>query len=304
MKTAVLIILLMTFLLTGCSQSVVPANADTEYEIPTVTITPSPTSAPVPEYIEPVFIDPAGTDIISRFIPPEGFVRVETAEGSFERYLQTLPLKADGTKVTLYDGEVKYRQVYAAILDMDIGSKDLQQCADTLIRLRAEYLYSMGRYDDINFRFVSGFEAKFSKWREGYGITVSGGTKASWYAKSSNDSSPESFSRYLEVVYTYAGTLSLIDELKDKAIEDLAIGDVFIIGGSPGHCAMVADAAVNPDTGEKVFLLVQGNMPAQEVQVVMGQKRLSPWYSADIVNILRTPEWQFSRDSLKTWPEA
>ncbi|MBN1525641.1 MAG: hypothetical protein JW904_14275 [Spirochaetales bacterium] len=49
------------------------------------------------------------------------------------------------------------------------------------------------------------------------------------------------------------------------------------------------------DGGEKIFLLAQSYMPAQEIQIVInpGSDSLSPWYSADFGPILDTPEWRF-----------
>lgn len=47
------------------------------------------------------------------------------------------------------------------------------------------------------------------------------------------------------MVFAYAGTLSLAAELKPAALQDLEAGQVFIAGGSPGHCVIVMDVAVN-----------------------------------------------------------
>lgn len=71
-------------------------------------------------------------------------------------------------------------------------------------------------------------------------------------------------------------------------------------GGSPGHAVMVADVAVNPK-GEKVFLLLQSYMPAQEIHVIKNpiDGTLSPWYSTEVIgNSFRTMEWQFDRYKL------
>ena len=63
----------------------------------------------------------------------------------------------------------------------------------------------------------------------------------------------------------------------------MRIGDVFIIGGSPGHAVIVVDMAVNPETHEKVFLLAQSYMPAQQIQLLKNNNDpdLSPWYSQE-----------------------
>ena len=81
----------------------------------------------------------------------------------------------------------------------------------------------------------------------------------------------------------------------------MRIGDVFIQGGFPGHAVMVVDMAVNGRTGEKLFLLIQSYMPAQEIHVLKNPSDSAdgPWYELDFGETLRTPEWTFSKDDLK-----
>jgi len=59
--------------------------------------------------------------------------------------------------------------------------------------------------------------------------------------------------------------------------DELKAGDVFIKGGSPGHCFIVMDVAENSQH-KKLFLLAQSFMPAQNIQVLQWQ---SPWFSMD-----------------------
>ncbi len=74
---------------------------------------------------------------------PEGYKRTEAATNSFGSYLRRIQLKKDKT-VYLYDGKKKANQsVQYAVLNVSIGLKDLQQCADAVMRLRAEYLRSI-----------------------------------------------------------------------------------------------------------------------------------------------------------------
>lgn len=47
-------------------------------------------------------------------MPPDGFSRMESETGSFAEYLQSLPLKPDGSKVKYFDGREKTRDVYMA----------------------------------------------------------------------------------------------------------------------------------------------------------------------------------------------
>lgn len=241
-----------------------------------------------------------GKTISERFLVPSGFVRVESEEESFAYYLQNLPLKPHGTNVRYFDGREKLRDVYLAVVDFTLGDRDLQQCADGVIRLRAEYLYEKERFDEIHFNFVSGFHADFTKWASGYGISVDG-NNVSWIPNSNNNGSYESFHKYLDIVFAYASTLSLEKELKEKPFEQLQVGDVFIQGGSPGHCVIVVDMAVNEETGEKIFMLAQSYMPAQDIQILKGDGEDSPWFSGNIEDTLYTPEWTFQTSDLKTW---
>jgi len=79
----------------------------------------------------------------------------------------------------------------------------------------------------------------------------------------------------------------------------IEIGDVFIQGGSPGHAIVVVDMAVNKSTNEKIFLLAQSFMPAQEFQVLDNNNgNLGPWYSDSFSDILYTPEWTFNKSDL------
>jgi len=246
-------------------------------------------------------INPEGKTLAERFKVPEGYQRTEVTVSSFGEYLRNLPLKPNGTKVKYYNGSTKFHQVYDAVIDMEIGERDLQQCADAVIRLRAEYLFHQQEYDQIHFNFTNGFNAEYVKWREGYRISVNG-NQVSWVRGSSSD--PQSyadFRKYLDLVFAYAGTLSLSQELTAKNLADMQIGDVLIQGGSPGHCVIVVDLAEQQETGEKLFMLAQSYMPAQDIQVLKNknQEELSPWYPLNFEGELETPEWTFAQSDLK-----
>ncbi len=244
-----------------------------------------------------------GATISLRLQPPAGFVRHEVPANSFADYLRHLPLKSTDAQVHLFDGRLKARQTaHAAVVDMDTGDRDLQQCADAVMRLRAEHLFSQKQYDALHFNFTNGFNAEYVKWRQGYRVKVEG-NKTEWYATNTPSTSYESFREYLNLVFMYAGTLSLSKELRPKQVKDLAIGDVFIKGGSPGHAVIVVDVAVKSGPGEKIFMLAQSYMPAQEIHVLVNpnDKELSPWYSSDFGEELQTPEWTFESEMLKSF---
>ncbi len=100
---------------------------------------------------------PAGATLAERVVPPAGFERLDAAEGSFGAWLRRLPLHPGRPPVHLYDGARKANQgAHHAVLDIDVGRRDLQQCADAVMRLRAEYLLARGRGAAVAVRFADG----------------------------------------------------------------------------------------------------------------------------------------------------
>ncbi|MCX8132172.1 MAG: DUF4846 domain-containing protein [Clostridia bacterium] len=250
-------------------------------------------------------INKDGKTIEERFLVPEGFKRTKNDAASFGQYLRTLPLKPDGSRVYYFNGEEKTREVYDAVIDMDIGKRDLQQCADAVMRLRAEYLYKNKQYYRIHFNLTNGFNAEYVKWRSGKRIKFDKNNRTFWVNKEDNSDNYKSFREYLDFVFAYAGTLSLSKELKTVSVEDMRIGDVLIQGGSPGHCVIVVDMAENEATGEKVYIFAQSYMPAQDIQVLKNNERpeISPWYYLKGSEEIFTPEWTFKTSDIKRFED-
>lgn len=246
-------------------------------------------------------IDSKGMTIQERFNTPPGFKRNPVEKNSFASYLRNLALKPAGSKVKYFNGAEKNNLVYDAVVDMDIGTKDLQQCADAVIRLKAEYFYSLCNYDAISFNLTNGFTVAYSAWMQGNRVIIKG-NQAFWKKTTLPSNTYKDFRAYLDFIFSYAGTLSLSASLHSKSINDISIGDVFITGGSPGHAEIIVDLAENK-LGEKVFLLAQSYMPAQETQILKnpGDSELTPWFSAGVTTKLVTPQWTFNIDELKTW---
>lgn len=248
-----------------------------------------------------VVIDTTGHRLSDRFPCPAGFSRQTISDSSFGTYLRQLPLKKHGAQVQTYDGRIKSSHgVYLAVVDLPIGNRDLHQCADAVMRLRAEYLYSLQQYDQIHFNFTNGFRVDYSRWIAGDRIVVQG-NNVSWRRSASPSTSASSFWKYLETIFAYAGTLSLEQELRPISPEEIQIGDVWIKGGSPGHAVIVVDLAIHEETGEKMFMLAQSYMPAQEIQILTNPHapNLSPWYHLPEGTTLQTPEWSFTTDQLR-----
>lgn len=248
---------------------------------------------------------PEGKTLEKRIAVPDGYKRIKIKKQSFEEYLRKLPLKPHGALVRFYNGEKKpNNNIYDAVVDMGIGKKNLHQCADAVMRLRADYLWHRGLFDRIHFNFTNGFRVNYSEWRKGKRIILKG-NKTYWKQRKSPSNTYRNFWKYMEVIFTYAGTYSLSKELKTIHTEDMKIGDVFIKGGFPGHAVIVVDMAVNPNTKEKIFLLAQSYMPAQEIQILKNRNnsKISPWYSINFGKVLNTPEWVFKKTDLKRFEE-
>lgn len=203
---------------------------------------------------------------------PTGYQRVPTdAWGS---YLRQLPLKKDPT-VYLYNGEKKRNQsAQYAVVDMSVGKQDLQQCADAVMRLRAEYLFAQKQYEQIVFTSNAGKKYRFTA-----------------------PYTHEHLMQYLTEVFTYCNSASLEKELKPKQMRDISIGDVFIKGGFPGHVVIVVDL-VEDKKGNKLFMLAQSYMPAQDIHVLNGE--MGPWYTAK-EGVINTPEYTFHSSQLRSF---
>jgi hypothetical protein len=241
-----------------------------------------------------------GMTILTRFNPPDRFTRKAVDSNSFANYLRNLPLKPYGTKVKYYNGNFKNSSVYEAVIDMDISDRDLQQCADAIMRLRGEYFYATKAYDQISFTLTNGFKMDYNKWIKGNRVIVKG-NHTEWQKVTAPSNTYKDFREYMEFVFTYAGTISLSKSLKPKDIQKVSIGDVLIVGGSPGHAVIVVDIVENMN-GEKMCMLAQSYMPAQETQILKNSKSPhSPWYSLSAFDKIYTPEWTFEKHDLKTW---
>lgn len=236
---------------------------------------------------------PMANNLAARIPAPQGYKRVDVTEGSFAHFLRNLPLKPAGSDLHYHTGQVKERKYAGAIVDMDFGKNSNEQCADAIIFLRASYLWKTRQYAKISFCFTNGFKAEYAKWAQGYRIR----NNNAWVKTQKADYSYQSFRKYLNLVFQYAGTASLSQELKPIGrcwATDIQAGDVIIKGGFPGHAEMVVDVAEN-DKGERIVLLAQSFMPAQEIEV------FPLWFSPSSNGTrLVTPAWTFYSPNANT----
>lgn len=249
---------------------------------------------------EPEFQLPAGPNIQSRIPAPQGFIRVAAEPGSLQEFLRAYPLKEEGSPVLLYDGSKKRNQnAHVAVFDLPIENYDLQQCADSIMRMYAEYFLATGQAEKIQFHFTNGFLADYKTYRDGNRIAVDG-NNVSWTPSAGYDDSYETFVKYMKIIFNYAGTLSMENESTQIEVSQVRAGDVILKGGSPGHVIMIVDVCEN-EAGEKAFLLAQGYMPAQEFHVLKNPLHEdNPWYyETEITYPLQTPEYVFPEGSFK-----
>jgi len=210
---------------------------------------------------------------------PPGYRRIHFDKKSFAVWLRAITIKKD-KRVFLYNGELKRNQsAQFVVLDIPVGNKDLQQCADAVMRLRAQYLLDQKRYNEISFADNNKRSYAFSSFP---GI---------------------SWEQYLEKVYSFCGTLSLEKQLKKvNDFNKMEPGDVLIKGGSPGHAVVIVDMVINQQ-GKRLYLLAQSYMPAQDIHVLKNPMDvdLNPWYELNDKTLINTPEWVFQTQHLRRW---
>lgn len=211
---------------------------------------------------------------------PKNFHRVKKDSNSFAFWLQQVTLKKNKT-VFRYDGSRKANQsAQFAVLDISVGNKNLQQCADAVMRLRAEYLFSQRKYEQIIF-----IDNEHNRYQFNTPYTR------------------DNFASYMEKVFACCGSASLAKQL--HPIDDPATikpGDVLIRGGFPGHAVIVMDVVENNE-GKKMYLLAQSYMPAQDIHVLQNpmNEKISPWYEVNEEESIVTPEYCFRNTEWKRW---
>ena len=213
---------------------------------------------------------------------PDGYERVDGEDPEFGQFLRSLPLKPKGAIIKYYWGVIAdLQELNYAVVDLPLLS-NAEQCADVCMRLRAEYLYSKGRFSDIHFLDV-----------QGNTLNYSGGKTR------------DAFEKYLCKVFNVANTYSLCQEMKPRSLTEIQLGDVFVYPANSqryGHAVMVVDVALNHKTGSKAIILVEGFMPARSIHVMRNwdDSHNSPWFILDETSDYQTFSlFQFNVTDLK-----
>jgi hypothetical protein len=227
----------------------------------------------------------AGDTVRQAFPPPDGYSRLEIAD-AFGAHVRELPLLPASAPVLAHDGRTLPGHA-ARVIDLPMVPGDLQQCADSLLRVRAEWLEAQGL--PVTFHATSGDEMPWARWQAGERPYEVGG-KLQWKPGTSGG-----WESYLARVFTWAGTRSLqYDTVPADAPRP---GDLLVAPGSPGHAVLLLDVARRDGPGgeELVVLVGEGFMPAQSFHVELGP--LSGWWPyRDGVTL---PHWDLPASGLR-----
>lgn len=220
---------------------------------------------------------------------------VNFSNDSWAYFLQHLPI-TKGVILDYQGNPVANQSKQAGILAFDVGKRDLQQCADGLMRLRAEYLFEQRRYPEIGFHFTNGQYYSFAEYCNGRRPVAKGHT-IQYISAAPVPVSHQALRSYLDIVYTWAGTISLYHHLKPAS--DFGVGVVIITPGSPGHCCIIVDEKINAK-GERLFKLVEGYTPAQTMYIVSNpiNPSINPWYALK-KGTITTASYQFEDYALR-----
>lgn len=225
------------------------------------------------------------------FSAPEGFARIAVSESTFADFVRHLPLRLDRTAVHQYNGR-PVGTTAAAIVMLPVGDRNLQQCADAILRLHAEHLWATDQRSAIAYHFTSGDRSAWTKWADGERFRVDG-NRVERYQGAAPSANRSTFQNYLTHLFTYAGTRSLsMDAQRVPVDTPIQPGDFFLDPGSPGHVVLVLDVVASEE-GERRALLGQSFMPAQEFHVIEGGVNGSGWFDLPDARdeTLNVPAW-------------
>lgn len=228
-----------------------------------------------------------------RFAPPDDFARVPVAPRSFAAFLRRLPLAAAGTPVVSHKGGVVLPPDHpnlAAVVAIDVGAGDLQQCADSVIRLHAEWRFGLGERA-IGYRAAAGLEMSLKRFADGERLSYDGHSLTSSRTARSLPLTHPMLRLWLDEVFGWANTVSLAKEARPVDADELRPGDFFVAPGAPGHAVLILDLARAPN-GRRAVLLGQGYMPAQSLHVLRPAPG-SAWFPIDEARReMVTPFWR------------
>ena len=271
--------------------SCAPAGAEPPDEVaegaPVLVTAPatSPAGPPLPAAPQAPDLSLAGVTVAQAFPPPEGAEQV--APSPFGAWLQERLLEDAAAPVLTYDGRVVRHR--GRVVQLPHVEGDLQQCADAILRLRAEWLREEGR--PVSIYATSGDPIPWSRYQTGERPRVEGRHLA-W----TGGHGPATWDAYLSAAFNWAGTISLKAH-ETRAVTEPQPGDILVEAGSPGHAVLLMDVAREAD-GTTWVLMGESYMPAQDFHVELGPK--DGWWPLDEAG-LPLPHWPLERAGLRRW---
>ena len=102
-------------------------------------------------------------NIEATYPPPAGFERVEA--DAFGTWLRQRTLEPADRPIQTHDGRTVPHA--GRVVSLPLVPGDLQQCADTIMRLRGEYLWWRKQASRVRFRYAGGRYFGWSQWSQG-----------------------------------------------------------------------------------------------------------------------------------------
>jgi hypothetical protein len=256
-------------------------------------------SRPMPEPVDTVMRR------FARSLP--GYGGFPDDPNSWSEWLRLLPLAASGTPVRNYRGEIVVPgddEQLAAVVAIDIGSRDLQQSADVLLRLHAEWRWYRG---ELRMLYLSDskLELPLQKWGAGERLVAAGG-QPKWVAQAAAKPKLDGvdFREYLEAVLAWSDGQALVAESVPLAPEGLEPGAFFLRQGHPADVLVVLDVATSP-AGERAMLLAHARNPSENIHVIR-PTRDTVWFPVRTHQPVRVPRappfgWKDLRRMKRRW---
>lgn len=219
------------------------------------------------------------TDIATRLPAPAGYVSVDVAADSFGAWLRQRPLLPAGSPVLRFDGQVQRAPWAVAVVDLPVSPRDLQQCADSALRLWAEWHKARGTASTLVIHATDGTPLPFARYLAGERV-VPRDKGLAWVPVTSSAAAAV-WSLFLDDAFQFAGSQSLA--LDTVAVDAVAPGDLLVLPGAPGHVLVIVDVARAAD-GREQWLLGQGFMPAQSFHLL-------GWFAPDDDGAVSVPSW-------------
>lgn len=263
-----LFIFLLLALLSGCKPSSKQESSDSTRQDSTL----------ISEKSKSFILE--GNTVKTRFGVPEGFKRVAAAPGSFEDFLQNLPLNPIASPVNLHKGRLTKDSLYWATSVVKLDSIDFQNTHASIIRLRAEYLYKTKQFDKISFIIKNNISLDFNRWLQGYRMEGKGNNVKLKKTANEKEMNYQNFRAYLRDVFEFTDAKSFKNNLRlikdDDDNNEFGIGTIIMSSRAPYDAVMVVDmiemTADHPYSYMKqpAVLLAHGDSPANEIAIIAG----------------------------------